>query len=126
MRLLSKMFSFQGWDTRLDYLASIGMSVAFLLVGVLLVFGLSKVLAPASMEPDGEPTLLAVIALVSVFVAIVAMRVLSTCRRFRDMGRSPWLTLLMIIPGVNLITGIALLFVPSAPGQSPYEAANVF
>ena len=65
------------------------MSVAFLLVGVLLVFGLSKVLAPASMEPDGEPTLLAVIALVSVFVAIVAMRVLSTCRRFRDMGRSP-------------------------------------
>ena len=57
MRLLSKMFSFQGWDSRLDYLASIGMSVAFLLVGVLLVFGLSKVLAPASMEPDGEPTL---------------------------------------------------------------------
>jgi len=55
MRLLSKMFSFQGWDSRLDYLASIGMSVAFLLVGVLLVFGLSKVLAPASMSLMENP-----------------------------------------------------------------------
>lgn len=126
MHLLSKVLSFQGRDTRLDYLASIGMSVAFLLVGFLILIGLGKAFAPATLEPGGEPPLLAVIALVLLFAAVAAMRVLSTCRRFRDMGRSPWLTLLMIVPGVNPITGLALLFIPSAQGQSPHEAANVF
>lgn len=120
------MFSLQGRDTRSDFLAYIGLSIAFVFLGAIIVFGLSSIFGPATLEPDAGPSVLAGIALVLLVVSVTVIRILSTCRRFRDIDSSPWLALLMLIPVVNAITTIALMFIPSARGHSPEDAARVF
>jgi uncharacterized membrane protein YhaH (DUF805 family) len=44
-------------------------------------------------------------------------------RRFNDLGKSGWLGLLMIIPLVNVIVGLWLLFGPGDQGENEYGPA---
>ena len=126
MRLISKMFSLQGRDTRGDFLAYIGLSILFILVGTLVIGGLASIMPSDSLEADAPPPAFAVILVLMLILTIIVVRVLSTARRFRDIGASPWLTLLMLVPLVNFITTIALVFVPGKSGASPQETAGVF
>ena len=126
MRLMSKMFSLQGRDTRGDFLAYIGLSILLVLVGTLVIAGVSSVAAPGSMEPGASPPVFAGLLIVALVLVVFVVRILSTARRFRDIGASPWLTLLMLVPLINFITMVALMFVPGKPGPSPEETARVF
>lgn len=115
MRLLSKVFSFQGRDTRADYLSYIGLSALFVMASGGLVIAITE-----GTGTGGSDEELVLLALVIAVTAVI--RVLSSCRRFRDMGRSPWLTLLYLVPLINLIVLWALLFAPSAPTQDQSAA----
>ncbi len=125
MRLLSKMFSFQGRDNRADFLAYIGLSILFVMVGAVGVVGVSSITSPGSLEPDASPPVFAVALLGVLILAILVIRFLSTARRFRDLESSPWLALLIFVPVINFIVLVALMFIPGK-GVTPEDAARVF
>lgn len=125
-RLLSKMFSFQGRDTRADFLSYMGLSIAFLMAGVFAVFSFADTSTPGSPEDDAPLGVVPVVVLGVMILAVAVVRILSTCRRFRDAGRTPWLTLLVFIPGVNGLLMLALLFIPSSPDRTAEDAARMF
>ena len=52
---------------------------------------------------------------VAALIASLIIRVATTILRLRDIGWTSWLSLITIIPGVNLILDVFLIFKPGSP-----------
>jgi len=73
----------------------------------------------ATADPAGEGGLFTVGALllnVTLLLATLSYGV----RRLHDFDQSGWWYLLMLVPAVNIILGLVLLFAPGTPGPNRY------
>jgi len=113
-----KIFSFNGRIGRMRYLAySIGVNFLLMLVVV--------PLAGASAFMGGDPTtsMIGMLGIGIFYVVTIAISVMFAKRRLNDLNRSGWWFLLFIIPIINLILAIYLIFFPGTSGNNNFGAA---
>lgn len=116
-KILTTYFSAKGRLRRLPYfLYSLGIGVLYLLIGL----GLGM-LMPEQEDQIGNGTAIMIVLLILVFVilATYASFVL-IIKRFHDLDKSGWMSLLMIIPMVNFFAGIYLLFFRGTDGPNQF------
>lgn len=111
-----RVFSFSGRIGRLRYLAY-GMAWN-LLIGIAgsVLVGILSVAAGGSMGAITGATILMYLVLM---VPLFAMAV----RRFNDLDKSGWLSLLFFVPLVNFFVGLYLVFAPGTEGSNQYGPA---
>ena len=116
-----KILSFNGRIGRLRYLAySVGTGFLLMLAMVPLVG------ASALMGAGADPSAMGALATVAITVIYVAMLVLSVMfakRRLNDLNRSGWWFLVFIVPIVNLLLTIYLIFFPGTDGSNNFGPA---
>ena len=113
-----KVFSFNGRIGRMRYLAySIGVNFLLMLVMV--------PLAGASAFMGGDPTtsMIGMLGIGIFYIVTIVVSVMFSKRRLNDLNRSGWWFLLFIIPIVNLILAIYLIFFPGTSGDNNFGAA---
>lgn len=115
-----KVFSFSGRIGRMRYLAyGIGVNLV-----------LSAVMVPllgASAAVGGDPatTLLGMVAIGVYYLITIVVSVVFAKRRLNDLNRSGWWFLLFIIPIVNLLLAIYLIFFSGTDGSNNFGPAPV-
>ncbi len=113
-----KVFSFNGRIGRMRYLAySIGVNFLLMLVMV--------PLAGASAFMGGDPTtsMIGMLGIGIFYIVTIVISVMFAKRRLNDLNRSGWWFLLFIIPIVNLVLAIYLIFFPGTSGDNNFGAA---
>ncbi len=115
-----KIFSFNGRIGRMRYLAY-GIGVNFLLMLVMVPL----VSATAFMGGDPSTSLIGMVGIGVFYVITIVVSVMFAKRRLNDLNRSGWWFLLFIIPIVNLILAIYLIFFPGTDGSNKFGAAPV-
>ena len=113
------IFTWQGRIGRLRYLAY-SYGVTFLLMLIMApVAG-----ASAFLGGGAEAGSLLVVAFTAiVYIAMVVLCVMFAKRRFNDLDRSGWWCLLFLVPIVNLLASIYLMFFPGTQGSNNFGAA---
>ena len=112
------IFSFNGRIGRLRYLAY-GVGSMFLLVLAMIPLGA----ATAIMGGETGISAGSMIAMFVVYAAMIVLSVMFGKRRLNDLNRSGWWFLLSIIPFVNLLLTIYLVFFPGTDGSNNFGAA---
>lgn len=107
------LFSFKGRIGRLRYLAY-SIVWQLLIIGVGLVIGAALMMAGEGLALFG--TLIMGIAYVGSIAPTFAMAV----RRLNDTNQSGWLSLLLLVPFVNIIFGFYLIFAPGTSTANKY------
>lgn len=113
----AKVLSFSGRIGRLRYLAY-SMGLMFVWFIVMILVGIA---APA-LESGSEQTMamaVGVFAIVFYLIMMVASFVLAV-RRINDFDSSGWLSLLLLIPVLNIILALMLWFKPGTVGENKY------
>jgi uncharacterized membrane protein YhaH (DUF805 family) len=121
-----KIFSFSGRIGRMRYLAY-GIGVNILLMAVMIPFG--GVLGGAGGLMGGEAgmSMIAMLGIGGFYIATFVISIMFAKRRLNDLNRSGWWFLLFLIPLVNLLFAIYILFFPGTDGDNnfgPAPAAN--
>ncbi|MDH3387372.1 MAG: DUF805 domain-containing protein [Gammaproteobacteria bacterium] len=120
-----KIFSFNGRIGRMRYLAY-GFGISFLLVA-LVSFLTAMAGAMGAGMGDSSMGIVGIILIGLIYIAVIVLSVAFAKRRFNDLNRSGWWLLLFLIPVVNLIVSIYLVFFPGTEGPNnfgPAPAAN--
>ncbi len=113
-----KIFSFNGRIGRMRYLAySIGVNFLLMLVIVPLAG------ASAFMGGDPSTSMIGMLGIGIFYVVTIVISVMFAKRRLNDLNRSGWWFLLFIIPIINLILAIYLIFFPGTSGNNNFGAA---
>lgn len=114
-----KIISFNGRIGRMRYLAySIGAT--FLLMAVMMpLIGMSAFVG-AGMGGDTGMSMLGMLGVAVYYIAAILISVMYAKRRLNDLNRSGWWFLLFIVPVVNLLLAIYLIFFPGTDGQNDY------
>lgn len=113
-----KMFSFSGRIGRLRYL---GYCFAVSLLGYVLLIPGAMMLANGA-----DNVALQGLGGVLLTIAYVGMTVMTwgyMVRRLNDLDRSGWLSLLILVPLVNVILAFYLIFAGGSPGLNSYGPA---
>ena len=113
------IFSFNGRIGRLRYLAY-NTGVNLLLFALMIpIFGVTGLMAGdgADMSAMGG---ISGIVIILVYIATFVITVMFGKRRLNDLNRSGWFILLMIIPIVNLLLIIYLVFFGGTDGDNDY------
>ena len=113
-----KIFSFNGRIGRLRYLAY-GIGVNFLLM--LIMVPLAG--ATAFMGGDPSSSMIGMLGIGIFYVLTIVISVMFAKRRLNDLNRSGWWFLLFIIPIVNLLLAIYLIFFPGTNGSNNFGPA---
>lgn len=113
------IFSFNGRIGRLRYLAY-NTGVNLILTVILIPFiGMS-----GFMSSGGDMSAMAGglsgIVIILFYIATIVITVMYGKRRLNDLNRSGWFVLLFIIPIVNLLLVIYLIFFPGTEGENRY------
>ena len=112
------IFSFNGRIGRLRYLAY-GLGVNFVLMLVMFPLMGATAFVGGAAGPESMGVLgMAVIGIF--YVATIVVSVMFAKRRLNDLNRSGWWFLLFIIPIVNLLLAIYLIFFPGTDGSNNY------
>ena len=82
-------------------------------------------LAGTSAFMGGDPTtsIIGMVGIGIVYIATIVISVMFAKRRLNDLNRSGWWFLLFIIPFVNLLLAIYLIFFPGTSGDNNFGAA---
>lgn len=111
-----KILTFHGRLGRMRYFVynMIAVLIVQLLVGLLI--GLTGI------DPNTDPTSPNALNLVTLLAGlpIIVLGILFGIRRLHDMNLSGWFLLLALIPIVNLLLSLAMLFWPGTPGPNQY------
>lgn len=119
-----KIISFNGRIGRLRYLAySIGASFVLMLVTMPLI-GMSA-FTGAAMGGEAGMSMLAMLGMAAYYIAAIVISVMYAKRRLNDLNRSGWWMLLFIVPVVNLLLVIYLIFFPGTDGPNDWGPAPV-
>jgi uncharacterized membrane protein YhaH (DUF805 family) len=119
-----KIISFKGRIGRMRYLAyGFGLSVLMNLVTIPL-FGATAFMGGAGAGPESMG-MLSILMLVLIAIPAIVFSVMWLKRRLNDLNRSGWWGLLILIPIVNLILGIYMLFFPGSDGPNNFGPAPV-
>lgn len=100
-----KMWALNGRIGRVQYLAY-SFVVSLLLIFVLSI--LTAVLSPMFVQPETG----FFVTGIAFYLLMFAVGFVYARRRLHDLGKSGWLSLLILLPLVNLIFGLYLLFAP--------------
>jgi uncharacterized membrane protein YhaH (DUF805 family) len=114
------IFSFKGRIGRLRYLAyGVGTSMILMVVMIPIM--------AASGLAGGEQAMgvMAIAAMIAFYVASIILAVMFAKRRLNDMNRSGWWFLLFIVPLINLIMTIYVIFFPGTQGSNNFGPAPV-
>lgn len=115
-------YHLKGRIGRLRYLAyqMIILFIYFVIFGVFIAFAVLNFdpKSPTGSNMAGLFTIVAVLLYIPVAVYGIAYSV----RRLHDLDKSGWLALLMIVPFVNFIFGLYLLFAKGSPDDNKYGA----
>jgi uncharacterized membrane protein YhaH (DUF805 family) len=121
-----KIIAFNGRIGRMRYLAySIGASFVLMLVTMPLI-GMSA-FTGAAMGGEAGMSMMAMLGMAAYYIGAIVISVMYAKRRLNDLNRSGWWFLLFIVPIVNLLLVIYLLFFPGTDGANnfgPAPAAN--
>ena len=116
-----KVFSFSGRIGRMRYLAY-SFGISFLLMAIV-----TFVTAFAgAMGADAGNSVMGMVGiglLVLVYIVVIVLSVGFARRRFNDLDRSGWWLLTFLIPVVNLLASIYLIFFPGADGPNKFGPA---
>ena len=115
------VFTFNGRIGRLRYLAySVGTSFLLMLAMMVLMplLGVSTMVAG---ETGGS--IVGVIAMLVIYGAMLVLSVMFAKRRLNDLNRTGWWFVLFIVPIVNLLLTIYLIFFPGSEGSNDYGPA---
>lgn len=118
-----KIFSFNGRIGRMRYIAY-GIGVNFVLMIVMGILSALLGVGGAAMG-DGSFGVVGIAVIGIFYVATIVLSVMFAKRRLNDLNRSGWWFLLFIIPIVNLLFAIYLIFFPGADGPNNYGPAPV-
>ena len=114
-----RIFSFNGRIGRLRYLAyntGVNLILALIIIPFMGMSGFMASNADMSMMAGG----LSGIAIILFYIASIVVTVMYGKRRLNDLNRSGWFVLLFIIPIVNLLLVIYLIFFPGTDGDNQY------
>jgi len=117
-----KIFSFSGRIGRLRYLAY-GIGVNILLMAVMIPLGG----AGGLMGGEAGMSMTTMLVIGFFYIATFVISIMFAKRRLNDLNRSGWWFLLFLIPLVNLLFAIYILFFPGTDGDNnfgPAPAAN--
>src|SRR6218665_3268041 len=111
------IFSTQGRIGRLRYFAylCIVQFVLLFFVGIA-----AAVLIPILSKGGDSAKASAIAAVIVLYAPIVAAALIMAKRRLNDLDKSGWLSLLQLVPLVNLFLAIYLLFWPGSSGSNHY------
>lgn len=110
------IFTFQGRIGRLRYFVY-GSVVAVILYTLLTVFAIA---APAVLSDTQATNLVVIPVTLLVMLGLTLSTVAFGKRRLNDLGFSGWWILLMLLPLVNLVLAVVLLFVPGTKGVNRF------
>lgn len=115
-----KIFSFSGRIGRLRYLAySMGMG----LILSLFLAVMAAITVPIAESTGNEAaSFIMGILMIILYVGALVISFAMVVRRVNDFDNSGWLSLLMLVPVVNIIFGFALMLVPGSKGRNSYGA----
>lgn len=114
-RYQPRIFSTQGRIGRLRYLAyaTVAAVAAMLVTGVLgaLLMGLTG---------SGDSGTGMAIMLGALYIPVLAVSFIMAKRRLNDLDRTGWLSLLLLVPLLNLVMALYLMFWPGTAGSNRY------
>jgi len=116
-----KIFTPEGRIGRLRYLAY-GMISYLCIIPVIAIIG--GIIA-ATSGGSGELGIVGGLLIGVVYIALIVFSFILAKRRLNDLNQSGWLSLLLIIPLVNIIVGLWLLFAPGKKESNKYGAYPV-
>jgi uncharacterized membrane protein YhaH (DUF805 family) len=114
------LFSFNGRIRRAVYLGGVVLNLVIVLVALaIIIFALG---GPPQIGPQGEPQMssLQLIFMAPVYLFSTWTGFALSAKRFHDMGVTGWLSLLLLIPLVNFIVALVLLFKRGEPTDNQY------
>jgi uncharacterized membrane protein YhaH (DUF805 family) len=114
------LFKFSGRRNRKSYILLLLVQIAAL-IGLAITGTISFAML-ASVAPLGWILLLATLA---GFVAVVVCGWASGSQRIRDFDHSGVWILLVLIPYVGWLVSLAIMFVPSTPGDNRYGSSCI-
>ena len=110
-----RIFSTQGRIGRLRYLAyaTVATFAAVLVIGVLgaLLMGLTG---------SGDSGTGTAIMFGALYIPVLAISFIMAKRRLNDLDQSGWLSLLLLVPLLNLVMALYLVFWPGSAGSNRY------
>ncbi len=113
-----RVFAIHGRIGRLRYLAyGMGLSMLFMMIAG----GLAGALAGASGNNAAASSMGTLIMLA--YVPMLALSLIMMKRRFNDLDKSGWWSLLMLVPLLNVFLGLYLTFAPGTQGSNRYGPA---
>ena len=115
-----QFFSIHGRLGRLRYLTFTWLSTILLAF----VCGFISAIAMPLISKIGfaQPIYLGIAAAILIYLPIIGASLIYTKRRLNDLDFSGWLGLLMLIPLLNILCGLYLLFAPGSSGNNRYGA----
>ena len=118
-----RLFGFAGRMGRLRYLSYTFVSSLVIYLGLGMVVGiLAAILIPMFAQGGGSTAgeVLFVLVYLAILAAILVVQAQYGVRRLHDLNMNGWLWLIMLVPLVNIIFGLYLLFAPGTDTANNY------
>lgn len=113
-----KIFSFSGRIGRMRYLAyGVGLNI-LLMAAMIPLGGLS-----ATMGGEAGMSMIGMLLIGIFYLATIVISIMFAKRRLNDLNRSGWWFLLFIVPIVNLLMAIYLVFFPGSDSANNFGPA---
>jgi uncharacterized membrane protein YhaH (DUF805 family) len=93
--------------------------------GIAMVFGAMIASFTGALKGSEHTASLVISITVLMYLIIFIMGVILAVRRLNDLDQTGWLTLVFLIPLVNLFFGLYLLFAPGTPRRNLYGPPTV-
>lgn len=113
-----KIFSFSGRIGRMRYLAY-GIGLNILLMAAMIPLGGMT----ATMGGEAGMSMLGMVMVGLFYIATIAISIMFAKRRLNDLNRSGWWFLLFLVPIVNLLMAIYMVFFPGSDGDNKFGPA---
>ncbi len=113
-RKLPRLLSFQGRETRTNYFL---ISLCASIFCFMLVAAIAAILD--TYRVSGRQTAVAIACVIIIFFLYWIVWA-AAVRRCHDMGKTGWFVLLSLIPAVNIMVGLMLMFGGGDPGENKY------
>lgn len=117
----SGVFSFSGRIGRLRYLAYLMLMYLIFAAAVGVPAAILIPMTGGGTEINVPVIILGLIVFI-MYIAMIVYVFVYAIRRLNDCGRSGWLSLLLMVPFLNLFISLYLMFAPGTEGNNQYGA----
>lgn len=111
-----QIFSLKGRIGRLRYM---GYTWLLMIICGFAIGFIAAVAVPA-LAGSGKPGAGFAIFMIVLYGPVIAVSLIMAMRRLHDLNNSGWLSLLSLVPFVNIFFGLYLLFAPGTNGRNSY------